>query len=342
MFSNIEKVGNGCKKRDEAIDLAKGVCVLLMILGHTYVYARFSGILITLIYLIHMPVFFLINGYFFKKVQFKAHLNKDAKTILLPLFVTSIINIPFLCIINDISFEKVLKSVLLCMSMSTNDDYCQIGAVWFLGCLFFVRILMWIVLCIPNRLGQVVIVLISCVVGFIVGHYYYLPYSIDVAFVALIFSYVGYLIRNKKLLDTMLIKFNHAFIWTVFFVMYLMVCVIEYCVANEYFNFAARTYPWGLLGIAISLFFTIGVVLFCKYIGHFAFFRPIVWVGENSLLFLCVHTLDTYFINKISSDSIMNNLLVFALRVIIITMLVVIIIRIKRTIIEKQNLLSCK
>lgn len=331
------------KKRDEGIDLAKGTCILLMILGHTYVSAPFSQFLTYLIYLVHMPVFFVINGYFFKKQSFPINLKKTAKTILVPLYVTNIINIPLLCLIYDLPLKQILKSVLLCFSMVPNNNYCSVGPVWFLACLFFVQILLWLVLCVQNRLIQVIIVLVSCVVGMLIGQKCYLPYSIDVAFVALLFSYVGYLmgrIERDEQSNNIVKKINHLWLWILFFAMYFGICVIELYVANEYFNFAGRTYPWGRLGLVISLFFTVGVVLLSKCIGHFKIFKPIVWVGKNSLLFLCVHTMDTYFFNKVMTNSVMD-LLVYCLRVFVITILVIIIVSVKRAI-TKANVLRFK
>ena len=47
-------------KRDNKIDILKGIAILLMVLGHT----RFAGT--QFIYMFHMAVFFMASGYFIK------------------------------------------------------------------------------------------------------------------------------------------------------------------------------------------------------------------------------------------------------------------------------------
>ncbi|MBQ3604894.1 MAG: acyltransferase family protein [Muribaculaceae bacterium] len=50
------------EKRNNAIDIAKGFGIILMVIGH----AEMPGILTRSIYLFHMPLFFIAAGYFFK------------------------------------------------------------------------------------------------------------------------------------------------------------------------------------------------------------------------------------------------------------------------------------
>lgn len=51
------------KKRDLSFDIAKGIGMLAVILGHMSLPARLSGF----IFSFHMPLFFLINGFFLRK-----------------------------------------------------------------------------------------------------------------------------------------------------------------------------------------------------------------------------------------------------------------------------------
>ncbi len=50
------------EKRNNAIDIAKGFGIILMVIGH----AEMPSILTRSIYLFHMPLFFIAAGYFFK------------------------------------------------------------------------------------------------------------------------------------------------------------------------------------------------------------------------------------------------------------------------------------
>ena len=79
-------------KRDITIDIAKGIGIVLVVLGHVLINSDINR----LIYLFHMPLFFFISGIIFystynKDIKFKDYLLKKIKSILIPYFVFSII-----------------------------------------------------------------------------------------------------------------------------------------------------------------------------------------------------------------------------------------------------------
>ena len=49
--------------RDKTIDIGKGIAIILMCVGHSYV----CTFLDTFIYLFHMAFFFMMSGYFFRE-----------------------------------------------------------------------------------------------------------------------------------------------------------------------------------------------------------------------------------------------------------------------------------
>ena len=68
------------KKRIEFIDLAKGVCILLVIMMHTDVNVDFPGLRG-----MRMPLYFILSGLFFKDYGgFLNLLVKKANKILIP------------------------------------------------------------------------------------------------------------------------------------------------------------------------------------------------------------------------------------------------------------------
>lgn len=56
------------ENRDLTIDIGKGIAIILMCVGHSYV----CTFLDTFIYLFHMAFFFLMSGYFFRKKNLAA------------------------------------------------------------------------------------------------------------------------------------------------------------------------------------------------------------------------------------------------------------------------------
>lgn len=83
----------GTKSRTVHMDIARGLAVLLVVIGHmrtlvpSYVFYWINSF--------HMPFFFFISGYFYKGInsgtEFKNYGYKKLKTILVPYLAYSII-----------------------------------------------------------------------------------------------------------------------------------------------------------------------------------------------------------------------------------------------------------
>ena len=68
------------KKRIAYIDVAKGIGILLMILGHTMT----SGWGKDVIYSFHMPLFFIIGGYLYKEKSVSLSLKNHFRRLVIP------------------------------------------------------------------------------------------------------------------------------------------------------------------------------------------------------------------------------------------------------------------
>ena len=69
------------QSRLDYMDLAKGIGILAVILGHVYKNTVFG----TLLYSFHLPLFFLISGYFFHYIpDFWVFLGKKLRNYLIP------------------------------------------------------------------------------------------------------------------------------------------------------------------------------------------------------------------------------------------------------------------
>ena len=56
------------KERDKSIDIMKGILIFFVIIGH---YPSINERIQSIIYWFHMPLFFMISGYLFKKKKIK-------------------------------------------------------------------------------------------------------------------------------------------------------------------------------------------------------------------------------------------------------------------------------
>lgn len=116
-------------KRIEYLDYAKGIGIILVVLGHILS----KGNIKIYIYSFHMPLFFIISGYLFNYINiinFKEVINKKIKALLIPYLTFSLINIFGEYILSGLSFTVLKKNFLETIKFS------GIGALWFLPALF--------------------------------------------------------------------------------------------------------------------------------------------------------------------------------------------------------------
>ncbi len=95
-------------KRLSKYDNLKGLAIILVVLGHTLAPTRgieFYAVLTNFVYLIHMPIFFFVSGYFSKTD--KNVVIKSIKNLLIPYFIFSIFWIIFSYFVLEINISKI-------------------------------------------------------------------------------------------------------------------------------------------------------------------------------------------------------------------------------------------
>lgn len=80
--------------RDQTLDIAKGIGILLVVVGHIYTYNQ-------LIYLFHMPLFFVLSGAGLSYSRHSFSIRKKWQTLMIPYFLFS-----FLCFLYWFSIES--------------------------------------------------------------------------------------------------------------------------------------------------------------------------------------------------------------------------------------------
>lgn len=124
-------------RRIEYLDVAKGVGILLVILGHNYVKASVPG-MEQFIFSFHMPFFFLLSGMFFKPDYPLAILFKRRFTTLIrPYFTAIILLYAVYFFYTDIKIITILRRVG--RSFYASGNYIEWGQLWFLPHLFLLN-----------------------------------------------------------------------------------------------------------------------------------------------------------------------------------------------------------
>jgi fucose 4-O-acetylase-like acetyltransferase len=157
--------GNNIKNRIEWVDTAKGIGLLLVIIGHLHL-----PYITTWIYFFHMPLFFFLSGVVFseQKYNFKDFLIRRVKSLVIPYFSLGLVIWCFYVIVNAIiGAENGLygSNISMLKNLAVQEHF---WTIWFLAALFITELIYyWI-----NRLFAKNILCMSavsvgiCIVGF--------------------------------------------------------------------------------------------------------------------------------------------------------------------------------
>jgi len=165
-------------KRISYIDMAKGIGIFLVVLGHS---AFPSETVNQWISSFHMPLFFILSGILLSHTNaheqnMKVLIQKKARTILIPYFSFSILTILFTLLLDRPNLPAYLPNALI----QTFILY-GISVLWFLPALFFSEV---IFLFVRKHSSLPMTGLISigiCLIAVIIVNFYHYHYIIDFA-----------------------------------------------------------------------------------------------------------------------------------------------------------------
>lgn len=307
------KTINNYKKRLDFIDMSKGFAMICIILGHFY--AGCYPIWGRIIYPFHVPIFFLISGFFITSNFCQApkiFIKKKCKNLLLPYVYSCIVMMIVSMVQNVISgeFESILlnEGQLLCASIYGGGgqnalyplgfEYNWIGVLWFLPALFEALMLTYfIIYFIRGIIIQILCVLFVLILGLLIAKYipWQMPFTLTSGMTAIIYVYVGYLFSKIDIKTVRNINIFFAGI----------VGLAGWYIAIRY-NWAP-IHSQAIYGSNIKI---ITITIICSILASIAIIlimlcystfseRPKVleYIGRNSIVVLCVHAVELRVIN---------------------------------------------
>lgn len=271
------------KKRIEFIDLAKGVCILLVVLGHCGVDFAIPGFV-----MMRMPLYFILSGLFFKDYGGLLDLTiKKINKIFIPfLFFYVIAYIPFY-IFEAYKPGLIISDARGIFDVFNNRQFFN-GPIWFLLTLFWVNIIFCIIsLNIKREYARGMVTVLIGLCGITLGRYdIFLPCFLDVAMTALPYFYMGYILKKTPLLfPNKYDRYNFLIV----IIGYLVTFIISTRSEKTYMSFHYN-HMFGniLLNYIGSFTCVVSVLMLCKMIKHL----PIVsFCGRYSIILLCLHHL---------------------------------------------------
>lgn len=262
-------------KRLQHIDIAKGLGMLLVVWGHSFI--EFGHYII---YMFHMPLFFYLSGLFHKSCGYKELLMKKFRALILPLII-------FIFILFPISFLDD-HSVLSFKPPHLNGIF---GPLWFLISLFFLSIIYHPMLKIRPYPRLCLCVSISFLLGFLPSVFDLQNYIYAfTTFSALVFYAMGNVIGDKfvKLTDKKyIVIFSILFALSVFCLYLISYKYLKYGVTDMFDNIMPPNFIFfivaAILGIAMVMYFSTMLV------GDNYVAKIIAIIGECSLYIFALH-----------------------------------------------------
>lgn len=252
----------GSKHYIEWIDVAKGIGILLVIVGHCIFPLH------VLIDVFHMPLFFFIAGITFSH-------KSDTE------FLVSKVNrigIPY-------CFWMVVSALLSMIPHPYTGPFN--GPLWFLQSIFISLIIMHVLLGGGQKTGFILFLFLFIVSWILVnGNINVLPFDLSRSIVGFLYIYIGFIFRDKfkpqysvnQLISLLIISL------TIFSVLFCYLYKFRH-ITGAFFNLSIYSDDYffvvicSLAGIASTIFLS-------KFIKHS---RWLCWMGRNSLVIMCVH-----------------------------------------------------
>ena len=191
------------QSRLRSVDIAKGIAIICIILGHMH-----EDSINSVVFTFHVPVFFLITGYFIKDetpvVQF---IKRKFRSLVVPYFIISLALIlisAFQAILINRSIGENVRHWTEAALYGSGGDYDkwftihQIGAIWFLWATFFAAVIVKLLLK-KNYIVRIIGIAVAFLTGYLTSRYlFWFPLSIQAGMCASLYVYIGYCFKKTQ------------------------------------------------------------------------------------------------------------------------------------------------
>ena len=280
-------------KRLEEFDVLKGIGILLVVLGH----CNISDVLSRMIFSFHMPLFFMISGFFYYRQSPTRFLKKTAMRLLVPWLFFVALNI-FYAVVYGFWLSHDIHSTVIETLAKINPlrEYSHLlyRAIWFLIALFFVGNL-YNFIChmlsayhIDNPRVLDGIVLLSYMVGYLSQLYIDLPFFVDSALSVVLYYHLGSKFKSF-LTDTDVGNFWRS-PWVSVLIFVALMCLPAFFSIPEV-DIKLNQYPWWLPFFMVPVFFALYNIVkwLCSKHVCLPLRKLLVKCGFYSLCFLGFH-----------------------------------------------------
>ena len=252
----------------------KGFAIILVVLGHI------SSPLSSFIYSFHMPLFFIISGFFLNPInQFKSEIIKFFKRLFKPFFIYLTLGfvIEFLkrFYLNreQLKFDDLIGALIYMDYDSLLGTYAFV--LWFLPALFIGKTLVYLILKYSRSL---ILEILLIAIVFLIGYNFNFVIAIDDGLISMPYIFIGYYFHKNK--DVLTNKTTAVVLLIPLLLISLVYGVPELNISTKYFE-----------SILINLIWTcaLSFLLFILFSSLKFNLKALEYLGINSLLIFLIH-----------------------------------------------------
>jgi fucose 4-O-acetylase-like acetyltransferase len=271
-------------QRIDWIDQAKGIGILLVVIGHMNIPQELSKI----IFSFHMPLFFFVSGYLYNEkkysLNFKDVWQSKLRSLVWPFVTFTILYLIVSALTNaHSSIESIDYVRLIKGNRSPNTP------LWFLTALFSTEVIFSQIIRFFSIKMAMSLILSMAVIGLVNAYYghYSLILNLDIAFVTVLFFSVGWLVRKYSLDGSYV---NHGI--TMVYILICLAVLILSSLTNQRIDIYENVYG-NLFFMFLSVFCgVVSIVLISRQVLRIKVLSIVFkYLGQNSLIILGVHTL---------------------------------------------------
>ncbi len=282
------------QNRDTSMDVLRGICILFMIMGHI----GFGSVFSKYIHAFHVPIFFVISGYFYKEGKLAQRIKIRFRSLIVPYIVFGIFHLIVYWAIEGITFKEVVfgsDSMLFHLLVMNSLPLPIAGALWFLVALFFCDLLFLLIDSVikSEALRHAIFTLLTFLGMFWTKLFFFRPPEcIDIVLANMLVYDFGWYIRQHKRNNTVcrLLNFRPIEILALFMISAALIMV------SLTINVKQGQFGNGIMYIINVMLSFITYLNLSKWLlkinlagGKINGF--LCYVGRNSMIYLCFNQL---------------------------------------------------
>lgn len=291
-------------KRMRNLDIAKGMCMIFMIMCHVFGWTGYLSIVNKYTAIFFLVFFFFSAGICFKgDEELNSFLKKRVRKLLIPYITLTVIYFAYYgyvgknfvgCSAVDVIKRCFVSLILASPSWITDVsffhiDNISVGPAWFWNCLFVTYFLYFFMSKFKYRL--VLSMILSAVSAWSM-HRFILPFNIQVALVGCMFMAIGDCLRNYiisffEYLKRCRLFQNILFMVGIGVLFYLTINKLPY----QWMNLGANQYF--LISIVSTLLGFVLMMVFIEIMEKIKIGDKLMeYIGLNSMFILAIHHID--------------------------------------------------